>query len=168
MGWLMRDRVRRRGPGAYRVKLRSNEQMLLRSLVHQLREQLMASTDEPHLRRLFPPAYANDAERDAGYQVLTRDELLEGRLAGLDVVERTLDGSNDIDEAGLTAWMMTLNSLRLVIGTRLDVDEEPPELDASDPLAPEYAVYDFLGWVLDQVVDALSHDLPPPSAPSMS
>jgi hypothetical protein len=161
----MRDRIRRRGSGKYRVKLRSSEQIILGSLVHQLREQLMASTDEPHLRRLFPPAYANDAERDAGYQVLTRDELLEGRLAALDVVERTLDGSHDLDESELTAWMSTLNSLRLVIGTRLDVDEDVPELDESDPLAPEYALYEFLGWILAQVVDALGSDLPPPTAP---
>ena len=162
----MRDRIRRQASGRYRVKLRSREQILVRSLVHQLREQLMVSTDEPHLRRLFPPAYANDAERDAGYQVLTRDELLEGRLAALDVVDQTLDGSRDLDEAELTAWMTTLNSLRLVIGTRLDVDEELPELDPSDPLAPEYALYEYLGWVLAQVVDALGSDLPPPTIPN--
>lgn len=161
----MRDRIKRRSSGRYRVKLRANEQIILRSLVHQLREQLMASTDEPHLRRLFPPAYANDAERDAGYQVLTRDELLEGRLSALDVVERTLDGGSDLDQAELTSWMTTLNSLRLVIGTRLDVDEELPELDPDDPLAPEYALYEFLGWVLAQVVDALGADLPAPQPP---
>ena len=159
----MRDRIRRRGVGVYEVRLRRGEQALVASLVRQLREQLLQSTDEPHLRRLFPPAYANDAERDAGYQVLTRDELLEGRLAALDVVERTLDGSHELDQAELTAWMTTLNSLRLVIGTRLDVDEELPELDESDPLAPEYAVYEVLGWLLAQVVDTLTSDLPPPT-----
>jgi hypothetical protein len=159
----MRNRIRRRGVGVYEVRLRRGEQALVASLVRQLREQLLQSTDEPHLRRLFPPAYANDAERDAGYQVLTRDELLEGRLAALDVVERTLDGAHELDQAELTAWMTTLNSLRLVIGTRLDVDEELPELDESDPLAPEYAVYEVLGWLLAQVVDTLTSDLPPPT-----
>jgi len=159
----MRDRIRRRGVGVYEVRLRRGEQALVASLVRQLRDQLLQSTDEPHLRRLFPPAYANDAERDAGYQVLTRDELLEGRLAALDVVERTLDGAHELDQAELTAWMTTLNSLRLVIGTRLDVDEELPELDESDPLAPEYAVYEVLGWLLAQVVDTLTSDLPPPT-----
>ena len=57
-----------------------------------------------------------------------------------------------------------LNSLRLVLGTRLDVDEELPDLDPSDPQAPVYAVYEYLGWLLSQVVDALGSDLPPPSA----
>ena len=40
----------------------------------------------------------------------------------------------------------------------------PRELDEADPLAPAYAVYEYLGWVLSQVVDALSADLPPPTA----
>jgi hypothetical protein len=155
-----RDRVRRSGSGRYRVKLRPNERALVADLVGQLREQLVASTDDPSVRRLFPPAYPDDPERDAGYQVLTRDELLEHRLAALDVVEASLDGS-ELDEAGMTAWMSTLNSLRLVLGTRLDVDEELPPLDSADPLAPAYAVYEYLGWVLSQVVDVLSGDLPP-------
>jgi hypothetical protein len=119
------------------------------------------------VRRLFPPAYPDDAERDAGYQVLTRDELLEHRLAALDVVEATLDGG-DLDDDAMSAWMGTLNSLRLVLGTRLDVDEELPPLDPADPLAPAYAVYEYLGWLLSQVVDALSRDLPPPNPDARS
>ena len=63
--------------------------------------------------------------------------------------------------------MSTLNSLRLVLGTRLDVDEELPALAEDDPLAPAYAVYEYLGWLLSQVVDALSRRpaaAPPDSA----
>ena len=116
------------------------------------------------MRRLFPPAYPDDPERDAGYQVLTRDELLEHKLAALEVVERTLASGGELDEEAMTAWMATLNSLRLVLGTRLDVDEELPTLDADDPLAPAYAVYEYLGWLLSQVVDALGTDLPPPTS----
>jgi hypothetical protein len=157
-----RDRVRRRGEGQYQIRLRPNERVLMAELVAQMREQLLASTDDPSVQRLFPPAYPDDAERDAGYQVLTRDEMLEHRLAALDVVEATLDGST-LDESQMTAWMSTLNALRLVLGTRLDVDEEPRELDESDPESPAYAVYEYLGWVLSQVIDALSVDLPPPS-----
>ena len=162
-----RDRVRRKGRGRYQLRLRPNEKVLLAGLVEQLREQLLASTDDPSVRRLFPPAYPDDAERDAGYQVLTRDEMLEHKLAALDVVEKSLDGG-DLDDSQMTAWMATLNSLRLVLGTRLDVDEEPRELDEADPLAPAYAVYEYLGWVLSQVVDALSADLPPPTADQTS
>jgi hypothetical protein len=163
MALFARDRVRRRGEGRYQVRLRPNERVLVADLVGQLREQLLASTDDPAVQRLFPPAYPNDAERDAGYQVLTRDELLEHRLSALDVVERTLDG-NELDHADMTAWMGTLNALRLVLGTRLDVDEDLPDLDRADPMAPAYAVYEYLGWLLSQVIDVLDADLPPPSS----
>jgi hypothetical protein len=163
MALFARDRVRRRGEGRYQVRLRPNERVLVADLVGQLREQLLASTDDPAVRRLFPPAYPNDAERDAGYQVLTRDELLEHRLSALDVVERTLDG-NELDHADMTAWMGTLNALRLVLGTRLDVDEDLPDLDRADPMVPAYAVYEYLGWLLSQVIDVLGADLPPPSS----
>src|ERR687897_800393 len=157
MALFARDRVRRRGEGRYQVRLRPNER------VGQRGEQLRAPPGAPAVRRLFPPAYPNDAERDAGYQVLTRDELLEHRLSALDVVERTLDG-NELDNAEMTAWMGTLNALRLVLGTRLDVDEDLPDLDRADPMAPAYAVYEYLGWLLSQLIDVLDADLPPPSS----
>ena len=159
----MRDRVRRRGKDRYRIKLPSNEQLLLSELVDQLRDQLSASTDEPHLKRLFPPAYPNDAERDAGYQVMTRDELLEKKLDAIEIVSRTMAGG-DLDGEELSAWMTTVNSMRLVLGTRLDVGEDPPELDSDDPLAFPYAVYDYLGMLLFEVVEALGDDLPPATA----
>ncbi|HEX6237533.1 MAG TPA: DUF2017 family protein [Acidimicrobiales bacterium] len=170
-----RDRIRRRGADQYQIRLRPNERALVADLVDQLRQQLLASTDDPAVRRLFPPAYPQDAERDAGYQVLTRDDLLESRLAALEVVERTVDGA-DLDGEDMAAWTGTLNSLRLVIGTRLDVGEDAPDLDPDDPLAQAYAVYEFLGWLLSQAVDVLSADLelpdeprrPPPTPPAPS
>ena len=158
----MRDRIKRVKAGRYRVRLRAGEELLVGQLVQQMREQLVASTDDPNLRRLFPPAYANDAERDAGYQVLTRDDLLEAKLKALDLVDDSLRDGTDLDGEGLAAWMTTLNALRLVIGTRLDVGEDLPSLDPDDPLLPDYAVYEFLGWLLGQVVDALDADLPKP------
>ena len=157
------DRVRREPSGRFRLRLRPNETSLMVALVEQLREQLSASTDRPTLRRLFPPAYPDDAEKDAGYQVLTRDELAERKLSALAVVESGLSqqGSatdTQLDEDQLSQWMLALNSIRLVLGTRLDVDEDT-ELDPDDPNAALYAVYEFLGWLLSQVVDALTEQL---------
>lgn len=157
------DRLSREGPDTFRLRLRRNETALLRALVVQLRDQLEQSTDAPVVRRLFPPAYPDDAEKDAGYQVLTRDSLLEQRLTALASVEKSLgpDGSAtdvDLDQEQLESWMATLNNLRLVLGTRLDVDEVV-DIDADEPDAPLHAVYEFLGWLLSQVVEALSESL---------
>jgi hypothetical protein len=162
------ERVRRTSDDHYRLWLRPNETTLMRQLVGQLRDQLMTSTDAGIVRRLFPPAYANDAERDAGYQVLTRDTLLEAKLATLATVQADLgpegaETDTELDESRLGDWMQALNSMRLVLGTRLDADEVRVEIDPDDPDAALQAVYEFLGWLLTQIVDEMADSLPPPS-----
>lgn len=158
----MRRRVSRKRSGSYQIRLRPAEAAVLRRVVDDVRDRLLESTDTPDVRRLFPPAYANDPERDAGYQVLTRDELLKGRLEALATVESALD-EDDLDREQLSAWMQALTALRLVLGTRLDLDEDERVVDPSDPQAPLYAVYEFLSLLLSETVDVLSDDLPPPT-----
>ena len=159
MGIFRRERVRRTGQGTYRVRLPEPERDLLASLAEQLRELLVETTDDPTVRRLFPTAYNEDPERDREYQQLVRDELLEGRLAVLATLEATL-AADELDEAELTAWLRALNDVRLVLGTRLDVSEDLRDVDADDPDAPAYAVYEYLGFLLSEVVDALAAGLP--------
>jgi hypothetical protein len=159
MGIFRRERVRRTGQGTYRVRLPEPERDLLASLAEQLRELLVETTDDPTVRRLFPTAYNEDPERDREYQQLVRDELLEGRLAVLATLEATL-AADELDESELTAWLRALNDVRLVLGTRLDVSEDLRDVDADDPDAPAYAVYEYLGFLLSEVVDALAAGLP--------
>lgn len=151
-------RIRRTRDGAYELRLPEQERAIVRELVGQLRELLVATTDDPSTRRLFPSAYPGDEERDEEYRTLVRDELLEHRLVAIDVVESTVD-ADVLDEEQVTGWMGAINDLRLVLGTRLDVDETLPELDPDDPLAPAYATYEYLGWLLTHIVDALSETL---------
>ena len=161
MGFFSR-RVKRLGPDRYRIQLPEQEREVLRSLVPQLRELL--TTDDPSLTRLFPTAYPDDPERDAGYQALVRDELLEKRFASLDVLEATIDaadGRRELSGDELSAWMLALNDLRLVLGTRLDVteDDDAGDIDPSDPDAPAWAIYHYLAMLLTFVVDALAEKL---------
>lgn len=150
-----RRRVRRARGGHFELRLPDNERQVLLALVPQLRELLVADTDEPGLRRLFPSAYPDDPSRDEEYRALVRDELLERRLAALDTLEATV-GADRLDEEELLAWMTALNDLRLVLGTRLDVSEETEVgIDPDDPESPLRAVYFYLGWLLEQVVAAL-------------
>lgn len=151
-------RVRRTRSGEYEVRLPGNERQLLGSLVEALRATLTGDVRaEPALRRLFPPAYADPADREAEaeYQSLVHDELLASRRAALDVLEATADRTR-LDEAELLSWMTALNQLRLVLGTRLDVREDADPLpDPDDPAAPLAAVYTWLGVLLESVIDAL-------------
>ena len=159
MGLFRRDRVRRTDRGTYRVRLPGPERELLVSLAGQLQELLAETTDDPTVRRLFPTAYNEDPERDREYQQLVRDELLEARLSALATLEATLE-ADELDEAELGAWLRALNDLRLVLGTRLDVSEDRSDIEADDPEAPAYAVYEYLGFLLGEVVDALEEGLP--------
>ncbi len=86
----------------------------------------MAETDDPSLRRLFPPAYIDDPEGEAEYRRLMGDDLLQGRQAALDTMAATVDAT-ELDEGQITV-LSCLNDLRLVLGTQLDVseDEAPP------------------------------------------
>jgi hypothetical protein len=159
-------RIERTAPGRYTVALPAPERELVTDLVEQLRDVLLATTDDPTLRRLFPTAYHEDAERDEEYQLLVRDELLGRRLAALAAVEETAM-AEDVDEAALTGWLTALNDLRLVLGTRLDVSEDDHDVDPDDPDAAAHAVYHYLGLLLGEVVDALEEDLPPPTEPEV-
>ncbi len=151
-------RIQRDRKGGYKLSLPPDERELLRSLPAQFREVLQ--TDDPSLHRLFPPAYTDDDEANDEFQRLMRDELLEGKLAALDVVEQTA-AADRLTGDQLEAWLGALESLRLFLGTQLDVNEEPyaEELDPDDPVAPALALYGYLSWLQEQAVEALSSSL---------
>ena len=153
-------RIQRDRKGGYRLELPREERELLASLPRQLREVLKAEEPDPALRRLFPPAYADDPEADDEYRLLMREELMEGKLAALRVVEETAYAEHLTDE-DLEAWLGAIESLRLYLGTQLDVREEIYEtpIDPGDPDAPALALYGYLSWLQEQAVDALSASL---------
>ncbi len=150
----MGPHIERSRRGTYRLKLRPEERAVLRSLPAELREIL--ESDDPALRRLFPPAYEDDPERQNEYESLTRRDLLTSKRAALEVMEATA-GSEKLTHDELTAWLRAMNDLRLALGTRLDVTEDMDhDRMLEGPSAHAYAVYSFLGWLQEQAVAALS------------
>ncbi len=156
---MPRSVVRRIASGEYALRLSEAERDLLRPLPSQLRE-LLGSND-PALRRLSPPAYPDDQAKEAEYRDLVGDDLEIHRRNALEVMEATID-SRRLDEDQMTAWLAALNDLRLVLGTRLDVTEELYEegIPQRDPRAPAFSIYLYLGWLEEQIVEALASTLP--------
>jgi hypothetical protein len=154
IGW--NRRVKRTRRGDFELRLPAEERAVLEALVPQLRQLLDGDLADPSLRRLFPTAYAEDPERDREYHALVRDELADRRRATVDTLLATLDEPR-LTEEQLTAWMGAVNDLRLVLGTRLDVSEETelPD-DPDDPDAPMLALYGYLGFLLEDIVEALA------------
>lgn len=149
-------RITRVGPGRFALDLPGEERILLRRLLPQLREAVEAR--DPATKRLFPTAYHDDPEKEAEYRGLMASELAAGRLAAVNTVLATIE-EPELALAALERWMDAINSLRLVLGTRLEVGEDPPVLEPGHPDAPAYAVYDYLGWLMEQAVRAMSEDL---------
>jgi len=152
--------------GTVELRLGAAERELLANLVPQLRALLVdeagdaeSGPTDPMLTRLFPSAHPDDPEEDGAYRSLVHDDLLAARLSNLDVVEQTLQSST-LDPGQVGIWMRTVNELRLVLGTKLDVSEDDELVAVDDDRAPIYAAYAWLGVLLEELVRAASA-LPP-------
>ena len=55
-----------------------------------------------------------------------------------------------LDEEGVRAWMRTLTAIRLVIASRLGIEDE----DDRDETDPRFGVYDWLGYRLEGLLQA--------------
>jgi hypothetical protein len=141
--------------GSYGLRLDERERALVRQILGDMRALLMLDAGDPRVRRLYPSAYADDAEKEDEYRRLTHEELRSSRLANVDTVEASIEATTLTDEQ-LTAWMQAINSLRLVLGTLLDITDDDQELsfDPDDPEARTQALYGYLGGLLDEIVDA--------------
>jgi hypothetical protein len=149
-------RIRRTRQGDFEIKLPAEEREVLRSLPGQMRNALELGDDDPAVARLNPSACLDDAEVDAEYRSLMGDDLAKGRLQALDTFEKSIDESR-LDEEQANAWMRAINDVRLLLGTRLDVTEDPADRDvnADDPRAGAFALYDYLSLLTQELVEAL-------------
>ena len=155
------------------LRLGAQERAILGGLVGELRATLAepgapardgeaaVAAPDPVLARLYPPAFPDDPEAEAAFQDLVHADLEADRRDRVAVAAETL-GAKSLDEAQAAAWMGVLNDLRLVIGTRLGVTDETEAspIDEDDPDAERRIVYAYLGWLLEQFVDALAAGLP--------
>jgi len=150
--------VRRTADG-WVMSFDDDERELLVRLMGELHDLLSTDDTSPLLDRLFPTAYPDDAEKEAEYQRLMRDELVMSRLAAIETVRTTVGpgGPAAIDEDQTLAFMQAINAVRLVLGSMLEIDDEE-EVDEDDELddSPERHLYTFLSWVLEWTVRALS------------
>ena len=167
-----RGPVTRTKTGKYKLVLPKDHCEVLTQLISQLRDSMLTTTDDASLRRLFPTAYHNDAKKDAEYQRLMRDELLASRLASIDTALAVISRSDELTESEIDSFAKSINSLRLVIGTTLDIAEsdygdlniesrqsKSPETESDEEKLIQSELYDYLGWLLEWTVSAQSEGL---------
>ncbi|HWC66943.1 MAG TPA: DUF2017 family protein [Acidimicrobiales bacterium] len=155
---LRRWRVRRARNGRIQIALPDHEREVVRRMLPQLRELLTVGAEDDRTRRLFPTAFHDDPEAEAEYRRYMHTELVASRLTALDMVEASLDRA-ELSEEEAAAWLQSVNSVRLVLGTLLDVDEhlDLDDVPDDDPEIQGYAIYSYLSALLDELVQALEH-----------
>ena len=119
--------------------------------------------ENPALARLFPDAYGDD-DAAGEFRRLTEPDLREGKRGNARTVLKTLDGYEQGDQLWLDgdlakAWLGALNDIRLVLSVWLEIaDDDDDPADRIDPDDDRYeivAIYQWLGLVLQWLVDAL-------------
>jgi hypothetical protein len=125
--------------------------------------------DDPALRRLLPDAYPGDAAASADFRRFTDQSQRAKKIADARQVLAALPAPVHGDEGlyplriaadDVDAWLRTLTSLRLTVGTRLGITdahaaEELAGLSESDPRAFMMSVYDWLGFAQETMLGAL-------------
>jgi hypothetical protein len=128
--------------------------------------------EDPALQRLLPDAYRPDApgldpdaaaSAAADFRRYTEADLRAGKRAQGDRVLETLagvagGGRLELDRDAADAWLGFLNDVRLVLGVRLEVDEDTMEEDLpddGDPRTEALRVYGWLGWLQESLLSCL-------------
>lgn len=175
--------IKRRGE-VIRIDLRPEERMILAGFAREVEQMLGAEPgtaevdplaaltgldgasderpDDPAVARLLPDAYADPAAA-AEFRRLTSGELRRTKssaLAELATVLEKADGRIDIDVERADAWLSAINDIRLVIATRLGVDDDAGTwrrgMTPEDHRLPLASAYDWLSMVQELLVDALT------------
>lgn len=139
------------------ITLDGEEKALLTRLMGELRDLLNGPGDNALVQRLFPTVYPDDAEKEAEYQRLMREELVASRLAAIDSVTAALDPerTEPLDEGETIAFMRSVNAVRLVLGAMLGITDDESADAADEADTPEHHLYDFLSWLLEWTVRSL-------------
>lgn len=145
------------GPDRFRVLLPPESRELVASVARQLGG-LLDDPDAPEVRRLFPPAYTDDPDREAGFQVFARSELIDTRREAAEVVMASVD-DDELTHEQLGCWMRIVTDARLVLGTSLDVSEDEDLPSPEDPTYDGFQFYRWLSYLLEEIVAAMQTTL---------
>ena len=121
--------------------------------------------DDEVLLRLLPNAYSDqvDASEFRRYTELNlRTKKSAHAMAMRTDVKSSPDGLIEVNREGATAWLGAMNDIRLALGVRLKLDENSYEaleiLAPDDPMRSVFAVYNWLGWLQESLIQGLMEE----------
>lgn len=124
-------------------------------------------TSDPVIARLFPPAYRDDPKAEAEFRRFTetaqRRTRIEQATAVLDALQQTNAGRDPavVRNVDVDAWLKTISALRLSLAVRLGIEQQSDAeaieaLDEDEPRAVMYGMYEWLGYLLEEILSKLS------------
>ena len=173
----------RHGDNAYLANFTEAEREVLLNLAEQIIELLAERVDHHNedplaamvgitvhdtppedevLLRLLPNAYADqvDASEFRRYTESTLRQKKQAHAMAMRMhIKTAVDGVIELDHDSANAWLGAMNDFRLALGVRLRVDTNTQQdlelLAPDDPMRGVYAVYSWLGWLQESLIDAL-------------
>jgi len=133
-----------------------------------------APPEDPVLARLFPTAYVDDDEAASDFRRFTEGGLRDGKAAASGMIIDTLEDAGlppELTEDGLVidveltrseaeTWMRAFTDVRLALATRLGVEAGDEDywhsLPDEDPRAQAHDIYEWVGYLQETLVEALT------------
>lgn len=158
--------------GHLRGRFNEVERATLSSLAEQLVEVLgnaPGASDfrggDPAFTRLLPDAYPEDADASAEFRRFTADEIIERKIANARAVIDSLGRSDargrvPLDDAAAQSWLRTLTDLRLVLASRLGIEQDGDEGRLSEEGIGEEGIalqrlYAWFGYLQESLLHSL-------------
>ena len=119
--------------------------------------------DDPVLARLLPDGYRDDPEAAQDFRRFTESGLRSAKVESAQTLLQTLPASGGrvkLSAEQAEAWLRSLNDVRLALGVRLGVTDDfdglSEDVDADDPRFAYVQVYQWLAFLQESLVAALS------------
>jgi hypothetical protein len=130
--------------------------------------------DDPVLARLFPTAYPDDEEAAGEFRRFTEGALRDSKADAAGAVIETLESAGlpaelgaeelvvdvELGAAEALTWLRSFTDIRLALATRLGVEEGDEDywmaLPDEDPRAHVYDIYQWVGYLQETLVSAVS------------
>jgi hypothetical protein len=131
--------------------------------------------DDPVLARLFPTAYPDDDDAAGEFRRFTEGALRDGKARNAVLIIDQLEEAglpSELEEDGLwvevelgteqaQAWLRSFTDIRLALATRLGIEEGDEDywrsLPDEDPRGHVHDIYEWVGYLQETLVEALSH-----------
>lgn len=145
-------------PDGFIMELVAEERALLLDLAQQL-DEVLSDEEDPARSRLTPEAYEADPEASAEFNRLVSEDIiaLKRDAAGtLSAVLMAHEENAVITRAQALSCMRALGDLRLILAERMGITLATPEVHAEHESANLESLYDWLGYLQECFVLALT------------